>query len=860
MISVFIVTEDDMSDSGDDTDGRDIEEIELMLKKCKKRHRRSRRDNHSLEVQDQIRNRVVDLSNDLIVYYRDKFNEMESNASTPESDLENIMRKLRELYSDLITFDSVDTRGWWKGQLKKVISSLISLYRKRLSRHEAYSDAESIAEKLKSLYNEIETLDPEGADEWKAKKAEVAQELLNKRRFRWAPHVPELSLDKDALFFVNRETAVNELITVFKDIDAKRAGQAGSGGDYRIPLIDQVFGMGKTEFGLNFVKQCSRLRLADYDTTTRDVIKKLSKARTLRLHLIDGCLINPMTTSEPTDVKDALEAVLRQQIISFASDKIHTDLAGILRNDLEQSCENISFQTSDRLFKSLMARTNNDPVFVVLDDIGAAFVNDSNVSDRRDKFFEFCRVVLVPWLDCDNLYFLLMGRGDIFKWIGNRPSIENEMSLSPVKFIRIGLSMLRESKIKVIIDKTLTINRGRCTLEKYFQLEQKDIPTVVKAIMEQTNGHPRSVLDMLKACTNASALYSYRNSESLEGGALMYLISYRESLSLLLEKMEKNETVDLAEPVSEGDKRRSLALLADRARIRWEGELSKATLFATPAVRRSLSILCSSFKAFLSIYRRDPHLLVKRDRVFEYFLLKRMQDMFRDEGSPGEQYRQWFGDTAFGNLSAFRASPEILGFPKITSRSTDSKAITITAKTAHIKKLPELLQIIREKGSGCYLPLPNSSSSDGLIVYSNRQGAIKFVIIGIAAKCVSAPFSTTSIHTEIRLFNRMLAGYEAPHSGVKRSPEGDFNCLMIFSAGGFCKMNNQNRKRKKNGLRSNPVEYAFKSSDYPYVNSVLLIDLSSPTDRQEFFGIKDEETQLLQNLEFIAGPLDGNVS
>ncbi len=57
-----------MSDSGDDTDGSVIEELELMLKKCKKRLRRSRRNNHSLEVQDEIQNRLVDLSNDLIVY------------------------------------------------------------------------------------------------------------------------------------------------------------------------------------------------------------------------------------------------------------------------------------------------------------------------------------------------------------------------------------------------------------------------------------------------------------------------------------------------------------------------------------------------------------------------------------------------------------------------------------------------------------------------------------------------------------------------------------------------------------------------------------------------------------------------
>ena len=56
------------------------------------------------------------------------------------------------------------------------------------------------------------------------------------------------------------------------------------------------------------------------------------------------------------------------------------------------------------------------PLFIVLDEIGAAFEDDKlDDTQRRAQFLSFCDNVLGKWLSLKNIFFLLLGRGS-FLW------------------------------------------------------------------------------------------------------------------------------------------------------------------------------------------------------------------------------------------------------------------------------------------------------------------------------------------------------------------------------------------------------------------------------------------------------------
>ena len=77
------------------------------------------------------------------------------------------------------------------------------------------------------------------------------------------------------------------------------------------------------------------------------------------------------------------------------------------------------------LLESLVERTGNDPVLLVLDGIGAAFDHESNFRFRRERFLDFCESILNSWLmSCDNFYFLLIGGGDIFEFLQDGRSVQ----------------------------------------------------------------------------------------------------------------------------------------------------------------------------------------------------------------------------------------------------------------------------------------------------------------------------------------------------------------------------------------------------------------------------------------------------
>ena len=94
--------------------------------------------------------------------------------------------------------------------------------------------------------------------------------------------------------------------------------------------------------------------------------------------------------------------VLFDLLVNKVREEIDPDLVGYMVNDASK----YRSACTRGLLKSLVERTGNDPVLLVLDGIGAAFDHECNFRFRRERFLDFCESILNSWLmSCDNFNF-----------------------------------------------------------------------------------------------------------------------------------------------------------------------------------------------------------------------------------------------------------------------------------------------------------------------------------------------------------------------------------------------------------------------------------------------------------------------
>jgi hypothetical protein len=767
--------------------------------------------------------------------------------------LSNLLAKLPlscdSLYEADVIFNKLKTFGV-QGPYIDFLSNLLA---KLPVSYESYPNAEVICGKLETLYSDTIRTDPPSSPRFQATIIKLKADLVERKRFKWAPHVPDYKLDKGNLFFVDRTSSIHLLLDVFKKNDAKKSkGSEGVGSAFRIPLIDQVLGMGKTHFGYNFIHQCSKLESdLDFD---KDYIEHISRARTLNVPLGNSSMLLEGTSDDIECRKRGWDTQLRKAI----SDNLKTkdsSLEACLAADIK-GLEPTS-ATCVKLLQRLIERTGGDPVFIVLDEVGAAFYHPKGggVISRRNLFIEFCSVVLSDWLTIPNLYFLIVGRGDVFDMVGCRLIYgEDYVYPSPFEFCRIPLGMIRSQCIGEILEYTTMkkispSGNSEVSLNEYYELTNPDkIKNAIAAIIEQTNGHPRSILDMLAACTSYHALMNYKEKIEMIREFLSEVIHFKDSISVLLSAVEENILFDLCSPLNDRNGKKSLtyAVLADRARLRWEGKVSDARLHASPQVLSYLKLICSSFRMYLSHFGSHSEILYQKDRILEILLIKRFQEMFQLPCTPGEQYPTWFAGSEFGCLKSVIVHQSITGFPRITRGVSLSTPAAIHSKSAHPQQWGELRKEMIERGLACYLPLPESSSSDGFILtYGGNSENSKcetnvLITIGIAAKCLKNKLNMPEILREIELFNGMFNESAQP-PGAKRKCGDELRVLVICCTGGYV-------RPIRNLVQRKFAKCTFDKQDFPQVSEVLLMDLSSEEDRAHFFGIGDNSI-LRKNLE-----------
>ena len=241
---------------------------------------------------------------------------------------------------------------------------------------------------------------------------------------------------------------------------------SGSGGNWLIPLCDNLFGMGKSEFSRQYINRC---RSAGFKPDVPvNFIESLCRAHTVPISFADGEL------SDPAVFEERSLAILQSSLIPFF--------------EVAPMCLYKYYPRTQLFLAELTYEAG--PVFIAVDEIGRAF-NVDNKDDvaRRELFLKFCSSVLQSWLEAPNVFLLVLGRASFLSYVGARPDGFSPRSASPCDFLRLSLQSLRVESIKEILEKTLY--KDDLALKKHYNLDEQMALKVAEHLFDVTTGIPR---------------------------------------------------------------------------------------------------------------------------------------------------------------------------------------------------------------------------------------------------------------------------------------------------------------------------------------------------------------------------------
>jgi hypothetical protein len=629
------------------------------------------------------------------------------------------------------------------------------------------------------------------------------RKLAMEGSWEWKDEVePVYSLENRLTYFVNRDRAVQQLQEIHQDKFTRAVFNAGD--NWTIPMADNIIGMGKTSFGDHYIRKCREVwkdvvNPSQFQTT-------LCACRTVHLIFNRGDLLKP----------------------SFDNVMINSQLVPRLRGMFTKPPAIISDPPVETHVFLNQLTDKVGPLFIVLDEIGAAFeADDLSDVDSREQFMKFCLNIIGKWAQIRNIFFLFLGRGSFLSYVGMRPTRE-DLLRSCFKCSRLSIHLLRPDAIKTIIEKTFVDTVEKRTIKEVCELDDDQLNDVAQHLFQQTCGHPRTLLGALKKCRSFSQLMEFSQPIDIDNWALFYgeLRKYSTHVSKLLESMGRGGYVDLTEQVEDVGKRLiSKDIIANNCCIAWEGTADQAKLYAAPFILQLMLQYLLPFQEYIRAMA-SVNFSIDYPTVFEWVCLKRFQEMFRTAQCPMDVLPEFFNQSQrFGRCRDVSFANDTRQLPKITTNG--NKYPKLDSQTADPTAWPQLLQNIEAKmaqellTSVCLKPLPKSSSSDALLM---TQIGDVLLTLGLAVKnFTSTKFSPADLTNECNLFNRMFVG--CPNVPKR------LNVLVVCATKYNKSVSEKFHMRKSVSVQAEGCQY---------IDEVILLDLSTPSNRAHFFGISND--------------------
>lgn len=255
-----------------------------------------------------------------------------------------------------------------------------------------------------------------------------------------------------------------------------------------IPMCATSPGSGKSTFAAHYISKCREMWPASARSGS---LKMLCECRTLHVNFTKNAL----------SCGDR-DAVVIEFLIRCAESTFKTPL---------QTVANPPKRALD--FVQELAHEVG-PLFIVLDDIGVAFEDDSVGSvTKLDRFHSFCMSVLRPWLSLPSVFLLLVGWGSFFDLI--RDELSPPASLSrPLRLSRLWLGHIEPGAIMEIIEKTSVTDGFGCskTMQAALALNNYDVEELALHLFRGTRGHLELVVKGFKTCRTKNELMEYASN------------------------------------------------------------------------------------------------------------------------------------------------------------------------------------------------------------------------------------------------------------------------------------------------------------------------------------------------------------
>ncbi len=605
-------------------------------------------------------------------------------------------------------------------------------------------------------------------------------------------------IEKGRMFFVDRESAVIQLQRIHQSNFERALAKAGS--DWKIPICDNIFGLGKSELAQKYVEFCKVSKSSKQDLVRLDFKEMLSKAITV--HIIFK------------------EAELRKEDL----------VEGILLKKLQDALIPLFEIAPPCLYKSSYPNTADflsdliaeiGPVFIALDEIGLAFhIQDRNDTERRNLFLRFCDVVLRNWLLVPKLFFLVLGRGSFLNYVGCRPGNIKLPKVSPFSFERLILQFLRPKSIKEILHRTYF---GEETLFDYYKLTDAQADVLAERLFLQTTGNPRFLLNSFQQSTTKEILMEYVAPSQITNyhEFFTYAFNFKKEITNMLLKAESRTCVDLSMEIISQERSIPLEIIANNAFIAWEGELEAAQLTASPATIKFMATYFFPLNEFFELILRNSLVPLDFPEAFEVMLVKRFQQIFATPQCSKTVLPSFFDSPSFGVCEDLVLCDEVRSMPQIIP---GGGGVRLQDSTADKAAWPLLLKQMDAYPSLCLKPPPRSASSDALFVGNVGIASVVYrYTFAIAAKNYDK--STTAgqrdIEEECQKFNVMFEG-----SACKQPSR--LNVLF------FCATRYAPEVQKSFGEKK---IYLSSTSAWKHIDEVIVLDLSTKENREEFFGL-----------------------
>ncbi|KAJ3405070.1 hypothetical protein HDU80_001966, partial [Chytriomyces hyalinus] len=263
---------------------------------------------------------------------------------------------------------------------------------------------------------------------------------------------------------------------------------------------------------------------------------------------------------------------------------------------------------------------------------------------------------------------------------------------SKFKFECLNLHLLRPESIASILNKTRIMVDGKETIATKLGLTQQDLESLAKYLFQETNGNPRSLLEVLEKCHTLEEIRQY--SVPLEFSDLRLfqekLLYNKNEVHQLLVKAESGDAVDLTAVVLDaGQRPMPLVNIVSNSLMAWEGRIAKAHVRISPKLKQFIEGQILPFKDYLKHVGSVSRVSIDYATVFEWMFLKRFQELFLLSKEPGHALPAFFRTPKFGQYKSVQFGDMVRSIPKITDKGSkspelDSNCILIGRAVAEV--------------------------------------------------------------------------------------------------------------------------------------------------------------------------------